>query len=82
MKKNHWYVVKGQSLAFCARRSGFDLAIYDEYDGKVQVELRKRAVEEALRAIEAACDDVHDLSIYDIKSGVYVISLSNPLSIQ
>ena len=27
MKKNHWYAVKGQSLAIYARNAGFDLTI-------------------------------------------------------
>jgi len=82
MKKNHWYAVKGQSLAVYARRAGFDLAIYDDYDVQVQAELRKRAVKEAMQAIASACWEIHGFDISAIGQGIYVISLSNPLSIQ
>ncbi|MGC2423327.1 MAG: hypothetical protein WA666_03120 [Nitrospirota bacterium] len=81
MKKNHWYVVKEQSLAVYARNAGFDLAVYEDYSTAVQAELKKRAVKEALYEIEVACED-QGFDIYSIKNGVYVISLSNPLSIQ
>lgn len=81
MKKNNWYAVKNQSLAVYARNAGFDLAVYHDYSEAVQMELRKRAVKEALHAIKSACDD-KGLDIGSIKNGVYVITLSNPLSIQ
>ncbi len=84
MKKvvtNNWYSVKGQSLAIYARNAGFDLAVYDDYSEQVQLELRKRAVNEALHAIKSACEDI-ELDIASIKRGIYVISLSNPLSIR
>lgn len=81
MKKNNWYAVKNQSLAVYARNAGFDLAVYHDYSEQVQIELRKRAVKEALYAIKSACDE-QGLDIATIKNGIYVISLSNPLSIQ
>ncbi len=81
MKRNHWYAVKGQSLAIYARYAGFDLAVYHDYSEPVQAELRKRAVKEALHAIESACDD-QDFDIASVSHGVYVISLSNPFSVQ
>jgi hypothetical protein len=81
MKKNNWYSVKCQSLAIYARNAGFDLAVYHDYSKPVQTELRKRAVKEALYAIESACAD-QDFDIASIKKGVYVITLSNPLSIR
>lgn len=81
MKKNYWYTVRGQSLAIYARDAGFDLAMYHDYSEQVQTELRKRAVKEALHTIKTACED-KDFDIASIKNGIYVISLSNPLSIQ
>ena len=81
MEKNNWYSVKNQSLAVYARYAGFDLAVYHEYSKEVQKELRSRAVKEALFAIESACEEMK-LKIGEITNGVYVISLSNPLSIQ
>lgn len=81
MKNNNWYAVKNQSLAVYARNAGFDLAVYHDYSEGVQMELRKRAVKEALHAIKSACDD-NGLDIGSIKNGIYVITLSNPLSIQ
>lgn len=82
MKKNHWYPVRNQSLAIYARLAGFDLAMYDEYSAKVQKELRARAVTEAMRSIQSACWERHGFDLSNLKSGIYVISLSNPLSIQ
>lgn len=82
MKNNTWYQVRNQSLAIYARQAGFDLAMYAEYGASVQRELRARAVTEALSSIESACWNVHGFDLTQIKSGIYVISLSNPLSIQ
>ncbi len=80
MKNNHWYSVKGQSLAVYTRYAGFDLAMYGDYSEQVQAELRKCAVKEALHAIKTACKD-QDFDIDAVEDGIYVISLSNPLSI-
>lgn len=82
MEKNHWYAVKNQSLAIYARRAGFDLAIYNDYEESVKRELRKRAVREAVSAIQLACNEHHGFDVGSVKKGIYVISLSNPLSIQ
>jgi hypothetical protein len=81
MKNNSWYGIRGQSLAVYARYAGFDLALYEDYDKKVQAELRKRAVREALYAIKSACE-AQGFDVESVKAGVYVIALSNPLSIQ
>ncbi len=81
MKRNHWYSIKNQSLAIYTRNAGFDLAIYDEYSSEVQKELRRKSIKEALWQIEDACDDA-GFELAPLKYGVYVISLSNPLSIQ
>lgn len=81
MKRNHWYSIKNQSLAAYARNAGFDLSIYKEYSQSVQYELRKRTIKEALWQIEDACDD-EGFDVCSVKDGIYVISLSNPLSIK
>lgn len=81
MKNNSWYSVRGQSLAIYARNAGFDLAMYHDYSEQVQTELRSRAETEALHAIKTACEET-DFDIARILDGVYVISLSNPLSIK
>lgn len=82
MKSNHWYPVKNQSLAIYARQAGFDLAMYHQYHEQVQLELRARTVTEAMKSIALACWEDHDFDLSDVKTGIYVISLSNPLSIQ
>lgn len=81
MKKNHWYAVKRQSLAIYARDAGFDLAVYHDYPETVQEILRKRAIQEALWAIETECAD-QNFEVSEVTRGVYVIALSHPLSIQ
>jgi len=81
MKRNNWYVVKGQSLAKYASASGFDLALYDGYSDDVKEELKKCSIKNALWEIKYACE-MQDCDLASIKDGVYVISLSNPLSIQ
>ncbi len=82
MKKNHWYPVKKQSLAVYARHAGFDLAMYEEYSEEVQIELRARAVKEAIKSIQTDCWERHNFDLAGVTSGIYVISLSNPISIQ
>ncbi len=81
VKTNKWHSVKEQSLAVFARNAGFDLAMYRDYSEDVQDELRKRAVKEAMAEIEYACED-KGFDFSGVKKGVYVITLSNPLSIQ
>lgn len=82
MRNNTWYQVKNQSLAVYARRAGFDLAMYDDYGGAVQLELRARAVTEAMKSIQLACLEEHGFVLSDVTKGIYVISLANPLSVQ
>lgn len=81
MKPNHWYSVRGQSLAIYARSAGFDLAMYEEYEKSVKTELRRLAVKAAVAAIKTACWE-QGFDIEKVRTGIYVISLSNPLSIQ
>lgn len=80
-EKNDWYPVKDQSLAIYARNAGFDLAVYHDYSKPARAMLRKRAVKEALDAIDLECSE-QDLDIWSVKRGVYVIALSNQLSIK
>ena len=56
--------------------------MYDEYSEEVRVELRARAVKEAMRSIQTVCWEKHDFDLADLTSGIYVLSLSNPLSLQ
>ena len=81
MKKNTWHTVKNHSLAIYARDAGFDLAMYESYDKAVQDALRARAVKAALSTIQWEFEQ-QGFEVADIHSGVYVIALSNPLSIQ
>lgn len=81
MEPNHWYKVKHQSLAVYARDAGFDLAIYNQYSDSVKEELRRRSVTEAIYAIASECEE-QGCKISAIRRGVYVISLSYPLSIR
>ncbi|MEX0683751.1 MAG: hypothetical protein WD904_01995 [Dehalococcoidia bacterium] len=81
MRNNHWYAVRSQSLAIYARNAGFDLAVYHDYSDGAKEELRKRAVNEALDAIYLACNE-QGFDVYSVKRGVYVIALSNPLSVR
>lgn len=82
METNTWLSIRDQSLAIYARNAGFDLSIYEEYSETTQVELRKRAIDEALGGIATEIDEEHDVDVYDIERGVYVILLANPLAIR
>lgn len=81
METNQWFAVRRQSLAIYARNAGFDLAVYHDYPEAVREILRKRAIREALCAIEAECAE-QDFEVSEVDRGVYVIALSHPLSIQ
>ncbi len=81
MDKNSWYSIKDQSLAVFARAAGFDLSIYNQYSEVVKDELRSRTIKEALSGIRERLAEL-DCEIDSISTGVYVICLSNPLSIQ
>jgi len=81
MKRNQWYPIKNQSLAVYARNAGFDISVYDHYSKPVKKELKERSIKEALKEIKTACDD-EGFDITAIKQGVYIISLSAPLSIR
>jgi hypothetical protein len=81
LKSNTWIEVKGLSLATFVRDVGFDLAIYDSYSSPVRRELQRKAINEAIKSIKQRFHD-QNIDISSVKSGVYVISLSAPLSIK
>lgn len=80
MKNNEWISIKNQSLAAYTREAGFDISIYDEYSKETKIELKRRAINSAIYNIiyqfEEKC-----VEIRDIRKGLYVISLSSPLTI-
>jgi len=80
MEKNTWYTIKNQSLAVYTREAGFDLAIYDEYSSGTQTELRKRTINTAIYWIQDAFE-AQNVPLKTIKRGIYVISLSDPFTI-
>lgn len=81
MKPNHWYIIKNQSLSLYARAAGFDLSMYQYYSNKVKEELRAKTILEAMREIRAICSGL-GIEIENIERGIYVISLSLPLSVK
>lgn len=81
MRNNVWCSVKEQSLGVYARSAGFDLAIYEEYSEDVKEVLKKRAIKEAIDEISDSCED-QGFDFWGARKGVYVISLSQPLSLR
>lgn len=81
IQTNHWYGLRRQSLAVYARNAGFDLSIFNEYSKTVQAELRRKTIKEAMREIKWTMSE-KGFDLDSVKKGVYVISLSNPLSIK
>lgn len=82
MEVNKWVAIRDQSLAVYTRNAGFDLSVYDHYSDTVKAELRKKAIDEALFGISNAITEILDgFDIYSVTKGVYVITISNPLSI-
>jgi hypothetical protein len=81
LARNTWVSIREQSLASYAREAGFDLAVFDEYSEEVQTELRRRAIERAVAAIKESFWE-KGIDIASIKRGVYVISLSSPLTLK
>jgi hypothetical protein len=82
MEDNTWYAVRKQSLAIAARNAGFDLAIYHQYSENVREELRKRAIKAAMEEIRIAFNGQTDEELADLKKGLYVISLTVPLTVE
>ena len=82
IKQNQWYSIHRQSLAVAARNAGFDLAIFNDYSVTVQAELRKRSIRAIMDQIASAFEDSTNFPLSRLKTGVYVISLSAPLTIQ
>ena len=80
-KTNIWYKIEKQSMAVYARNVGFDLAVYNSYSDATKKELQSKMITEAMRTIEAACN-LQGFKLKNVKKGIYLISLANPLSIQ
>jgi len=81
IKENTWFTIRKQSLAVAARDAGFDLAIYEQYSEEVKTELRKRTIKSIMRQIAYAFEELTESDLSDLTQGVYVISLSPPLTI-
>src|SRR5882762_357787 len=81
VEHNKWWTIRNQSLAAYMRDAGFDLAVYAQYSRSVQDEARKQAIRKTMTGIKSSFEEEADFSLLDIDKGVYVISLSTPLSI-
>jgi len=81
MQENNWVKITNQSLASYTREAGFDLTVYDDYSPTTQKELRKAAIKNAIYGIEYAFEE-RGIDIKSIKTGVYVISLSDPFTVK
>jgi hypothetical protein len=81
VEHNQWWTIKDQSLAVYMRNAGFDLAVYSNYSKSVQDEARKWAIKASMDGIKNAFEELSGYPLYDICEGVYVISLSSPLSV-
>jgi len=79
-KNNDWCRVRNQSLAVYARNAGYDLSIYHEYEPLVREALKKRTIAEAMKSISGICEK-KGFDFENVRSGVYVIAIANPLSI-
>lgn len=82
MTEIDWVSIRGQSLALAAREAGYDITMYHDYSGETQEELKKAAIKIAVRNLEWAYEEETQRSLLAVKNGVYVISISNPFTIQ
>jgi len=81
LKFDHWYSLRKQSLAAYMRQSGYDLTIFDQYPPAVKEIAKKSAIKEAIFDIRYTFEDKFKIDLPDLKKGVYVVSLSSPLSV-
>src|ERR1700733_2623798 len=81
IKENTWFTIRKQSLAVAARDAGFDLAIYDQYSDDMKPELRKRTIKSIMRQIAFAFEELTESDLSELSQGVYIISLSPPLTL-
>jgi len=65
-----------------AREAGFDLAIYHQYSGAVQTELKKRSIKSIMQEIADLFEDEVETPFSDLKQGVYIIAMSAPLTLK
>lgn len=77
-----WYPkIKDQSLGLAVREAGFDLTMFNNYPKDMQDKIRRRAIKITMRNIAYQFKEVTKRYLYEIKQGVYVISISTPFTI-
>jgi len=81
MQTNTWVKIPNQSLASYTREAGYDLTVFKEYSETTQRELKKAAISNAIYGIRFAFEE-QDIDISSVKTGVYVIALSSPFTLQ
>lgn len=81
MQTNTWIKIRNQSLASYTREAGFDLTVYNDYSETTRKELKKAAIGNAIYGIKYAFEE-QDIDISSVKTGVYVIALSSPFTLQ
>jgi hypothetical protein len=81
MQTNTWIKIRNQSLARYTREAGYDLTVYNDYSETTRKELKKAAISNAIYGIKYAFEE-QDIDISSVKTGVYVIALSSPFTLQ
>ena len=81
MAKVTWTKIQGISLARAVRQVGFDITVYDDYNGEIQSEVQKQAIRQVLQELSDAYYYQTNGVLKDIRKGVYVICLSSPFAI-
>ena len=76
-----WTKIQGMSLARAVRQVGFDITVYEDYNGEVQLEVQKKAINRVLQELNEYYYYETNRTLKDIKKGVYVICLSSPFAI-
>ena len=82
MAEIKWTAIRNQSLALAAREAGYDLTMFHDYSRETQAQLPKSAIRIAMRNLDWAYEEETDRDLSSVKKGVYVISISNPFTIQ
>ena len=82
MKPVKWWKLKDQSLGLAAREAGYDLSMYPDYPPSVQQALKAAAIKNVMATILDDFEWQYGRELGSVKQGVYVISLSNPFTIQ
>ena len=76
-----WTKIQGMSLARAVRQVGFDITVYEDYNGEIQLEVQKKAIKRVLQELNEYYYYETNRTLKDIKMGVYVICLSSPFAI-